>query len=29
MDDLIDDVEILGATSIIDLALQADHVMYF
>ena len=29
MDDLIDDVEVLGATSIIDLALQADHVMYF
>ncbi|MFQ5632243.1 MAG: DsrE family protein, partial [bacterium] len=28
-DDLIDDVEILGATSIIDLALEADHVMYF
>jgi len=28
-DDLIDGVEILGATSIIDLALQADHVMYF
>jgi uncharacterized protein len=27
--DLIDGVEILGATSIIDLALQADHVMYF
>lgn len=29
MDDLIDGVEILGATSIIDLALQSDHVMYF
>ena len=28
-DDLIDGVEILGATSIIDLALNADHVMYF
>jgi predicted peroxiredoxin len=28
-DDLIDGVEILGATSIIDLALEADHVMYF
>jgi predicted peroxiredoxin len=28
-DDLIDGVEILGATSIIDLALQADHVMYY
>ncbi len=28
-DDLIDGVEILGATSIIDLALSADHVMYF
>ena len=28
-DDLIDDVEILGATSIIDLALEANHVMYF
>ena len=27
--DLIDGVQILGATSIIDLALQADHVMYF
>jgi predicted peroxiredoxin len=27
--DLIDGVEILGATSIIDLALDADHVMYF
>ncbi|MFQ5629622.1 MAG: DsrE family protein [bacterium] len=27
--DLIDGVEILGATSIIDLALEADHVMYF
>lgn len=27
--DLIDGVEILGATSIIDLALRADHVMYF
>ena len=29
MDDVIDGVEILGATSIIDLALNADHVMYF
>ncbi|MFQ5504468.1 MAG: DsrE family protein [Planctomycetota bacterium] len=28
-EDLIDGVEVLGATSIIDLALQADHVMYF
>ena len=28
-DDLIDDVQILGATSIISLALEADHVMYF
>jgi uncharacterized protein len=28
-DDLIDNVEILGATSIIDLSLEADHVMYF
>lgn len=28
-DDLIPGVEILGATSIIDLALEADHVMYF
>jgi len=28
-DDLIDGVGILGATSIIDLALNADHVMYF
>lgn len=28
-DDLIDGVSILGATSIIDLALEADHVMYF
>lgn len=28
-DDLIPGVEILGATSIIDLALDADHVMYF
>jgi predicted peroxiredoxin len=27
--DLIPGVAILGATSIIDLALQADHVMYF
>ncbi len=27
--DLIDGVEILGATSIIDLSLGADHVMYF
>ena len=27
--DLIDGVSILGATSIIDLALEADHVMYF
>ncbi len=26
---VIDGVEILGATSIIDLALEADHVMYF
>ena len=29
LDDVIDGVEILGATSIIDLSLQADHVMYF
>ena len=29
MDDVIDGVEILGATSIIDLSLEADHVMYF
>jgi len=28
-DDLIDGVEILGATSIIDLSLEAAHVMYF
>jgi predicted peroxiredoxin len=28
-EDLIEGVEILGATSIIDLALSADHVMYF
>ncbi|MCB0641130.1 MAG: DsrE/DsrF/DrsH-like family protein [Phaeodactylibacter sp.] len=28
-DDLIDGVGILGATSIIDLALNYDHVMYF
>ena len=28
-DDLIDGVGILGATSIIDLSLNADHVMYF
>lgn len=28
-DDLIDGVGILGATSIIDLALDYDHVMYF
>ncbi len=28
-EDLIDGVEILGATSIIDLALNYDHVMYF
>ena len=28
-DDLIDGVEVLGATSIIDLALNYDHVMYF
>ncbi len=28
-DDLIDGVEILGATSIISLALEFDHVMYF
>lgn len=27
--DLIDGVEILGATSIISLALEADHVMYY
>ena len=29
MEDVIDGVEILGATSIIDLSLSADHVMYF
>ncbi|HEY4491886.1 MAG TPA: DsrE family protein [Acidobacteriota bacterium] len=28
-EDLIDGVEILGATSIIDLALNSAHVMYF
>jgi uncharacterized protein len=28
-DDLIDGVEIMGATSIIELSLNADHVMYF
>ncbi len=28
-EDLIDGVEILGATSIISLALESDHVMYF
>ncbi len=28
-EDLIEGVEIMGATSIIDLALEADHVMYF
>jgi uncharacterized protein len=28
-EDLIDGVEILGATSIIDLALNYDHTMYF
>ncbi len=28
-EDLIEGVEIMGATSIIDLALDADHVMYF
>lgn len=28
-DDLIDGVEIMGATSIIELTLNADHVMYF
>ncbi len=28
-EDLIEGVEILGATSIIDLALSFDHVMYF
>ena len=28
-DDLIEGVGILGATSIIELALNADHVMYF
>jgi len=28
-EDLIDGVEILGATSIIDLSLSYDHVMYF
>jgi len=29
LDDVIPGVEILGATSIIDLSLNADHVMYF
>ncbi len=29
LDDVIDGVEILGATSIIDLALDAAHTMYF
>ena len=29
LDDVIDGVQILGATSIIDLSLGADHVMYF
>jgi predicted peroxiredoxin len=29
VDDLIDGVEILGATSVIDLTLQSDQVMYF
>ncbi len=29
LNDVIDGVEILGATSIIDLALDADHTMYF
>ena len=29
MDDLIDGVEVLGATIIIDLALNSDHTMYF
>ncbi|NJN42018.1 MAG: sulfur reduction protein DsrE [Flammeovirgaceae bacterium] len=28
-EDLIEGVEILGATSIIDLSLNSDHVMYF
>ena len=28
-EDLIDGVEIMGATSIIDLSLEAAHVMYF
>ncbi len=28
-EDLIEGVEILGATSIISLALESDHVMYF
>ncbi len=28
-DDLIDGVEIMGATSIIELSLNYDHVMYF
>ena len=28
-EDLIEGVEILGATSIIDLALESDHTMYF
>ena len=29
MDDLIDGVEVLGATSINDLALNSNHTMYF
>ena len=29
LDGVIDGVEILDATSIIDLSLNADHVMYF
>ncbi len=29
VEDLIDGVEIMGATSIIELALNYDHVMYF
>ncbi len=29
LEDLIDGVEIMGATSIIELALNYDHVMYF
>jgi uncharacterized protein len=29
MEDVIDGVEIMGATSIIELALNYDHVMYF